>query len=64
MARRGTTIVKLDTSPVADLKRPWQTRLRVDRTVTGNIELAYQRGYHAGLEDGMRLKARRRPPWK
>jgi hypothetical protein len=36
-------------SPVEDLKRPFNNRLRRDSGVCGAIELAYLRGYHEGL---------------
>jgi len=42
--------VFLDKSPVADLKRPFNNRVRVDGQVTGAIELAYLRGFQAGVE--------------
>lgn len=54
--------VKIDRGPVADLKKPWQTRIKTDKTVTGHIELAYLRGYQAGVEDTMKLIVRDTPP--
>jgi hypothetical protein len=42
-------VVKPDRSPVADLKRPYNTRLRHDSAASGAIELAYLRGLHEGL---------------
>lgn len=50
--RRQTTLV------LADLKRPWNNRTRIDKEVCGAIELAYLRGLHSGLELGMRAKAK------
>lgn len=45
--------VKIDRSPVADLKRPFNTRDYRDAGATGSIELAYLRGVHAGREDAI-----------
>mgnify|MGYP001567611047 CR=1 FL=1 len=45
------TIVKLDRSSVADLKRPFKTRLYKNSSAAGAIELAYERGRQAGAED-------------
>ena len=42
-------IIKTDRSPVADLKRPFDNRLRREPAVSGAIELAYLRGLHEGL---------------
>lgn len=44
-------------SPVADLKQPFNTRLYKNSSAAGAIELAYLRGYQAGLE--ARPKGRR-----
>lgn len=43
--------IKIDRGPVADLKRPYQTRHRSDSSAAGAIELAYQRGRAAGREE-------------
>lgn len=37
---------------IADLKKPWDGRVRKDMQVTGAIELAYLRGEQAGRDDG------------
>lgn len=39
---------------VHDLKAPYRTRDRMERQVTGAIELAFLRGYQAGQEDAAR----------
>lgn len=36
---------------VRELTKPWRSRVRMDRSVTGAINLAYLRGYQAGYED-------------
>ena len=41
---------------VEDLKRPWKNRGRVDQEATRAIELAYLRGYQAGIEDAQTKK--------
>lgn len=55
-----TIIIKHDRSPIGDLKGRWNNRGRVDRQVTGALELAYLRGKHAGYVEGFKdAKARR-----
>lgn len=54
-------IVKHDQSPVADLKRPYKTRARVDSEASGAIELAYWRGEQAGFERATKTKSKRAP---
>jgi hypothetical protein len=43
---------------MTELKQPWNSRNRVDKQVTGTIELAFARGYHAGWQD---CKKKHRP---
>lgn len=45
--------IKFSASPkeVENLKGPWQSRIRMDKAVTGAIELSFLRGYQAGYED-------------
>jgi hypothetical protein len=50
--KRKPVIIRRDDSPVADLRRPWANRLRVDRQVCGAIELAFLRGEHSGYLAG------------
>lgn len=40
-----------------ELKKPWNSRVRMDKNVTGAIEVAFLRGYQAGYED--RAKGKR-----
>ena len=54
-----TVSVLLDHSPVADFKRPFNNRVRVDKVASGAIELAYLRGFQAGVES-VKAKQRRR----
>lgn len=57
-----TTIIKHDRSPTGDIKKRWNSRNRVDRQVTGAIELAYLRGKHAGYVEGYKDAKKRRKP--
>lgn len=44
-----------------DIKQPWRTRNKVDREVTGAIELAWYRGYQTGLKQGLAVRKSTKP---
>lgn len=46
--------MKMEDMPryIEQLKQPWNSRNRVDKSVLGTIDLAFLRGYHAGYLDG------------